>query len=29
MQQGGMAPPQAAEYVKQLKKDRRYQRDVY
>jgi len=29
MQQGGMAPEQAAEYVKQMKKDKRYQRDVY
>ena len=28
-QQGGMSPEQAAEYVKQLKKDKRYQRDVY
>jgi sulfite reductase (NADPH) flavoprotein alpha-component len=28
-QQGGMTPEQAAEYVKQLKKDKRYQRDVY
>jgi len=27
--QGGMTPAQAADYVKQLKKDRRYQRDVY
>jgi len=27
--QGGLAPPQAAEYVKQMKKDKRYQRDVY
>jgi sulfite reductase (NADPH) flavoprotein alpha-component len=27
--QGGMAPPQAAEYVKQMKKEKRYQRDVY
>jgi sulfite reductase (NADPH) flavoprotein alpha-component len=28
-QQGGMTPEQAAEYVKQMKKDKRYQRDVY
>ena len=28
-EQGGMDTAQAAEYVKQLKKDRRYQRDVY
>lgn len=28
-QQGGFTPEQAAEYLKQLKKDRRYQRDVY
>ncbi len=27
--QGGMSPEQAVEYVKQLKKDKRYQRDVY
>lgn len=27
--QGGMSPEQAAEYIKQLKKDKRYQRDVY
>ncbi|MBI5766572.1 MAG: sulfite reductase subunit alpha [Verrucomicrobia bacterium] len=27
--QGGMTSEQAADYVKQLKKDRRYQRDVY
>ena len=27
--QGGMTPEQAVEYVKQLKKDKRYQRDVY
>jgi sulfite reductase (NADPH) flavoprotein alpha-component len=27
--QGGMTPEQAADYVKQLKKDKRYQRDVY
>lgn len=27
--QGGMSPEQAADYVKQLKKDKRYQRDVY
>jgi sulfite reductase (NADPH) flavoprotein alpha-component len=28
-QQGGMEPAAAADYVKQLKKDKRYQRDVY
>ena len=28
-QQGGMEPAAAAEYVKQMKKDKRYQRDVY
>jgi sulfite reductase (NADPH) flavoprotein alpha-component len=28
-EQGGMDPAQAADYVKQLKKDKRYQRDVY
>jgi len=28
-QQGGMDAAAAAEYVKQLKKDKRYQRDVY
>jgi sulfite reductase (NADPH) flavoprotein alpha-component len=28
-QQGNMTPEQAADYVKQLKKDKRYQRDVY
>ncbi len=28
-EQGGMTPAQAADYVKQLKKDKRYQRDVY
>jgi sulfite reductase (NADPH) flavoprotein alpha-component len=28
-QQGGMTPEQAADYVKQLKKEKRYQRDVY
>ncbi|MEY4940811.1 MAG: hypothetical protein RIQ93_2546 [Verrucomicrobiota bacterium] len=28
-QHGGMAQEQAAEFVKQLKKDKRYQRDVY
>jgi len=28
-QQGGMPPEKAVEYVKQLKKDRRYQRDIY
>jgi len=27
--QGGLTPEQAAEYVKQLKKEKRYQRDVY
>lgn len=27
--QGGMAPTEAADYVRQMKKDRRYQRDVY
>lgn len=27
--QGAMTPVQAADYVKQLKKDKRYQRDVY
>jgi sulfite reductase (NADPH) flavoprotein alpha-component len=27
--QGGMTPELAAEYVKQMKKDKRYQRDVY
>jgi sulfite reductase (NADPH) flavoprotein alpha-component len=27
--QGGMTAAQAADYVKQLKKDKRYQRDVY
>ncbi|HEY3755591.1 MAG TPA: sulfite reductase subunit alpha [Opitutaceae bacterium] len=27
--QGGLDPAKAAEYVKQLKKDKRYQRDVY
>jgi sulfite reductase (NADPH) flavoprotein alpha-component len=27
--QGGMSPEAAADYVKQLKKDKRYQRDVY
>jgi sulfite reductase (NADPH) flavoprotein alpha-component len=29
MQQGGMAFAQAVDYVKQLKKEKRYQRDVY
>jgi sulfite reductase (NADPH) flavoprotein alpha-component len=29
MQQGGMTPGQAGDYVKQLRKERRYQRDVY
>ena len=28
-QQGGMDPAAAADYVKQMKKDKRYQRDVY
>ena len=28
-QQGGLEPAAATEYVKQLKKDKRYQRDVY
>jgi len=28
-QQGGVTPEHAAEYVKQMKKDKRYQRDVY
>ena len=28
-QQGGMTPEAAAEFVKQLKRDNRYQRDVY
>lgn len=28
-QHGGMAPAAAADYVKQMKKDQRYQRDVY
>ena len=28
-EQGGQAPAAAAEYVKQMKKDKRYQRDVY
>ncbi len=28
-QQGGMEPAAAADYVKQMKKDKRYQRDVY
>ena len=28
-QQGGLDAAAAAEFVKQLKKDRRYQRDVY
>jgi sulfite reductase (NADPH) flavoprotein alpha-component len=28
-QQGGLTLPQATDYVKQMKKDRRYQRDVY
>jgi sulfite reductase (NADPH) flavoprotein alpha-component len=27
--QGGLDPAQAADYVKQMKKDKRYQRDVY
>jgi sulfite reductase (NADPH) flavoprotein alpha-component len=29
MQQGGMSLEQAVDYVKQMKKDKRYQRDVY
>jgi sulfite reductase (NADPH) flavoprotein alpha-component len=29
VEQGGLAPAAAAEYVKQMKKDKRYQRDVY
>ncbi len=29
MQQGGLTPEQATEYVKQMKKEKRYQRDVY
>ena len=28
-EQGGKTTAEAADYVKQLKKDRRYQRDVY
>jgi sulfite reductase (NADPH) flavoprotein alpha-component len=28
-EQGGMAPAQSVEFVKQLKKEKRYQRDVY
>jgi sulfite reductase (NADPH) flavoprotein alpha-component len=28
-QQGGLDAAAAADYVKQMKKDRRYQRDVY
>jgi sulfite reductase (NADPH) flavoprotein alpha-component len=28
-QHGGMTPEQAVDYVKQMKKDKRYQRDVY
>jgi len=28
-EQGGMTPAAAADYVKQMKKDKRYQRDVY
>jgi sulfite reductase (NADPH) flavoprotein alpha-component len=28
-EQGGLTPEQAVDYVKQLKKDKRYQRDVY
>jgi sulfite reductase (NADPH) flavoprotein alpha-component len=28
-EQGGRTPEQAADYMKQMKKDRRYQRDVY
>jgi sulfite reductase (NADPH) flavoprotein alpha-component len=27
--QGGMAPAAAADYVKAMKKEKRYQRDVY
>ena len=27
--EGGMTPAAAADFVKQLKKDKRYQRDVY
>ena len=27
--QGGLTHDQAADYVKQMKKDKRYQRDVY
>jgi sulfite reductase (NADPH) flavoprotein alpha-component len=29
VQHGGMTTEQAVEYVKQMKKDKRYQRDVY
>jgi sulfite reductase (NADPH) flavoprotein alpha-component len=28
-QEGRMSPPEAAEYVVKMKKDSRYQRDVY
>jgi sulfite reductase (NADPH) flavoprotein alpha-component len=28
-QQGAMTAEQAVDYVKQMKKDKRYQRDVY
>jgi sulfite reductase (NADPH) flavoprotein alpha-component len=28
-ERGGMSAEQAAEYVKQMKRDKRYQRDVY
>jgi sulfite reductase alpha subunit-like flavoprotein len=27
--EGGLSPEEAVAYVKELKKDRRYQRDVY
>jgi sulfite reductase (NADPH) flavoprotein alpha-component len=27
--QGGMSPAEAADYVKSMKKEKRYQRDVY
>ena len=29
LEQGGLAAPAAADYVKQMKKDKRYQKDVY
>ena len=29
LEQGGMTAPEAADYVKQMKKDKRYQKDVY